>query len=87
MCDRDSLLRKRAWGMEAFAEERPRVYWVVERSLGSLLIFALCYAASCCWRAARANQKLSLGDPADYQSSERRGLLLPVARAGGRGRY
>ena len=65
-------------GLQAMAAERPWLVWSAEKFGTSLVIFFVLYCLRSCWRTARANQKLALGDAADYMASERRGLLLPL---------
>lgn len=61
--------------------------WLFERSLGSLFMLLLLWCVGSCWRTARSNQKLALGDALDYVQAERRGLLLPLATQGGKPRF
>ena len=68
--------------MEGLLAEYPRVYWAIEKLVGSLFLCLFAWCARGCWRTARANQKLALGDAMDY--NERRGLLLPVSSQGRR---
>lgn len=68
------------------ADERPLTTWFVEKFGTSIVIFFVLWCLRSCWRTARANQKLALGDAADYTASERRGLLLPVSHSRG-GKY
>lgn len=67
--------------METVMNDYPKTMWLLERFLGSLLIFFFLWVLRICWRTARQNQKLALGDVYEYSMAERRGLLLPVAHA------
>ena len=68
------------------AETHPTSAWLLEKVFGSLLIFCFCWAISGCWRSARANQKLALGDAYDHiaggRREERKSLLLPMSSSG-----
>ncbi|MBE35382.1 MAG: hypothetical protein CMI16_07490 [Opitutaceae bacterium] len=56
-------------------------YWVFEKVVGSLLVCVVFCVLRGCWRAARANQRIALGDVFDQTTDkrERRGLLLPAS--------
>lgn len=60
------------------AEEPPWSTWLFEKLGPTVFVLTALYFLRVCWRAARANQKLSLTDAQDYNASERRGLLLPM---------
>ena len=65
--------------LEANGEEEPSwSAWLLEKLGPTVLVLTALYFLRVCWRAARANQKLSLTDAHDYNASERRGLLLPI---------
>ncbi len=55
-------------------------YWVVEKIGGSVLVcIAFCILRGC-WRAARANQRIALGDVYDCgDKREKRGLLVSAS--------
>jgi hypothetical protein len=73
--------------MEDLLYSYPWTFWLLERGLSSLFVLLLLWCASNCWRTARSNQKLALGDALDYAQAERRGLLLPLGHQGGRPRF
>lgn len=52
----------------------------MERMGSTLLMLLFLWWARSCWRAARANQKLALGDALEYSAAERKSLLLPMHR-------
>jgi hypothetical protein len=64
--------------LEANADEPTWSAWLLEKLGPTVLVLTALYFLRVCWRAARANQKLSLTDAHDYNASERRGLLLPI---------
>ncbi len=64
--------------METLQEERPWVAFLLDRAVTAVVVLSVLVCVRACWRTARANQKLALGDAADYTASERRGLLLPI---------
>lgn len=73
--------------MASLIESYPWTFWLLERGLCSLLMLLLLWCMRSCWRTARANQKLALGDACDYAHAERRGLLLPLGPPSSRPRY
>jgi len=66
--------------LSSASKERPWMTWCVERMGSTLLMLLFLWMARSCWRTARANQKLALGDALEYSAAERRGLLLPMHR-------
>lgn len=73
--------------MEGLIFSHSWTYWLLERGVCSLLLMLLLWCLSSCWRTARSNQKLALGDALEYAQAERRGLLLPVLPLEGKSRY
>lgn len=73
--------------MEDLISSYPWTFWLLERGVCSLLLMLLLWCLGNCWRTARSNQKLALGDALDYAQAERRGLLLPAFPSGGKSRY
>ena len=66
--------------MDYFHEEWPFVLWMLDRVVGSAVFCGVVVCVRRCWKQARENQRLALGDGVDHRASERRSLLVTVHR-------